>query len=250
MRPTALIAEDEAPQRRELCRLLSSGWPELVIVAECGDGPTAIAALHVHRPTIAFLDIRMAGASGLEVAQQACKLSHVVFTTAYEQYAIDAFEAGAIDYILKPVTAERLDTTVRRLRARLDDAPRNIDAVLETIRHGFRSTRSADVPWITASLGNTVKLIATEDVLFFRADEGCTRVVTRVEKAIIRTPLKELLPGLNPDVFWQIHRAVIVRVSAIREVRWNELGRLELALYDSAEVLPVSQAFQWRFRGM
>jgi DNA-binding LytR/AlgR family response regulator len=249
MNPTALIAEDEAPQRRELWRLLQSGWPGLQIVAECADGPGTIAALHAHRPTIAFLDIRLAGASGLEIAQQACKISHVVFTTAYEQHAIEAFEVGAIDYILKPVTAERLEQTVQRLRARLHDGPSNLD-ILQSIRQGFRSTRSADVPWITASVGNTIKLIATEDVLFFRADEGCTRVVTRVEEAIIRTPLKELLPGLNPDVFWQIHRGIIVQVRAIRAARRSELGRLELTLHGSAEILPVSQAFQWRFRGM
>jgi len=250
MTPTALIAEDEAPQRRELRRLLSSSWPELQIVAECADGTSAIAALHAHHPTIAFLDIRMAGASGLEVAQQACKMAHVVFTTAYEQHAVEAFEAGALDYLLKPVTPERLDTTLQRVRTRLNNAPQEIEAVLSAIRQGFRSTRSADIPWITASLGNTIKLIATEDVLFFQADDGCTRVVTRLEEASIRTPLKDLLTELNPDVFWQIHRRVIVRVKAIRAVRRNELGRLEIALHDSAEILPVSQAFQWRFRGM
>jgi DNA-binding LytR/AlgR family response regulator len=250
VRPTALIAEDERPQRRELCRLLASRWPELQIVAECADGSSAIAALHAHRPTVAFLDIRMAGASGLEVAQQACKMAHVVFITAYEQHAIEAFEVGALDYLLKPVTAERLDTTLQRLRTRLDDAPKDISTVLDTIRQGFRSARGADIPWITASLGNTIKLIATEEVLFFQADEGSTRVVTRLEEASIRTPLKELLTGLNPDVFWQIHRRVIVRVRAIRAVRRNELGGLEITLYDSAEILPVSQAFRWRFRGM
>jgi DNA-binding LytR/AlgR family response regulator len=250
VRPTALIAEDEAPQRRELCRLLASRWPELQIVAECADGSSAIAALHAHRPTVAFLDIRMAGASGLEVAQHACKMAHVIFTTAYEQHAIEAFAVGALDYLLKPVTAERLDTTLQRVRTRLDDAPRDINIVLDAIRQGFRCARSADIPWITASLGNAIKLIATEDVLFFQSDEGSTRVVTRLEEASIRTPLKELLAELNPDVFWQIHRRVIVRVSAIRTVRRNELGRLEIALHDSAEILPVSDAFRWRFRGM
>ena len=118
------------------------------------------------------------------------------------------------------------------------------------IRQGFRAARSGGIPWITASLGKSSKLIATEDVLFFQADEGCTWVVTRLEKAIIRTPLKELLSGLNADVFWQIHRSVIVRVSAIRTVRRNELGRLEVVLHESEETLPVSQAFQWRFRRM
>jgi len=250
MRPSALIAEDEAPQRRELCRLLASSWPQLQIVAECVDGLTAIAALQAHRPTVAFLDIRMAGASGLEVAQQACKMAHVVFITAYEQHAIEAFEVGALDYLLKPITAERLDATLQRLRTRLSDTPKDIDSIIETIRQGFRSARSADIAWITASLGSTIKLIATDDVLFFQADAGITRVVTPQEQAIIRTPLKDLLPGLHPDMFWQIHRSVIVRVSAIHAVRRNELGRLEIALHGSAQILPVSQAFQWRFRGM
>lgn len=250
MSPTALVAEDEAPQRRELCRMLASRWPELRIVAECPDGSAAIAALHAHRPTVAFLDIRMAGASGLEVARQACHMAHVVFTTAYEQHAIEAFEVEAVDYLLKPVTVARLDRTLQRLRTRLSEAPRDTGTVLEAIRQGFRSARSADIPWITASLGDSIKLIATDDVLFFRVDNGSTWVITRHEKASIRTPLKELLPELNPDVFWQIHRGIIVRVSAIRTVRRNELGRLEVALHDSEETLSVSQAFQWRFRGM
>src|SRR3569833_772430 len=129
MRPSALIAEDEAPQRRELCRLLASSWPQLQIVAECEDGLTAIAALlQAHCPTVAFLDIRMAGASGLEVAQQACKMAHVVFITAYEQHAVEAFEEGALDYLLKPITAERLDATLQRLRTRLSDAPKDLDS--------------------------------------------------------------------------------------------------------------------------
>jgi DNA-binding LytR/AlgR family response regulator len=250
MRPSALIAEDEAAQRRELCRLLASSWPQLQIVAECEDGLAAIAALQAHRPTVAFLDIRMAGANGLEVAQQACKMAHVVFITAYEQHAIEAFELGALDYLVKPITAQRLDATLQRLRTRLSDPPKDIDTIIDTIRQGFRSARSPHIAWITASLGSTIKLIATEDVLFFRADEGITRVVTPQEQATIRTPLKDLLPGLNPDMFWQIHRSVIVRVSAIHAVRRNELGRLEIALHGSAEILPVSQAFQWRFRGM
>jgi DNA-binding LytR/AlgR family response regulator len=157
---------------------------------------------------------------------------------------------GALDYLVKPITAQRLDATLQRLRTRLSDPPKDIDTIIDTIRQGFRSARSPDIAWITASLGSTIKLIATEDVLFFRADEGITRVVTPQEQATIRTPLKDLLPGLNPDMFWQIHRSVIVRVSAIHAVRRNELGRLEIALHGSAEILPVSQAFQWRFRGM
>src|SRR5262245_49584047 len=134
MKPTAIVAEDEGLQRRALVRMLNEAWPELEIVAECADGPSAIAALQAHRPAIAFLDIRMAGASGLEVAQQACRMAHVVFTTAYEQHAIEAFEVGALDYLLKPVTADRLETTLQRLRARLNDMPPDISAVRDTTR--------------------------------------------------------------------------------------------------------------------
>lgn len=250
MNPTAIIAEDEDPQRRALSRLLSSCWPELTVVAECPDGTSAIKALDTYRPAIAFLDIRMPGADGISVAKNACKTAHIVFTTAYEQHAISAFEMGAIDYLLKPVTRERLEITLQRLRARLKDGPRDISTVLDTIRAGFRAARIAEVPWITASAGNTVKMIAIEDVLFFQAGDGCTRVVSHGEEAIIRTSLKELLPTLNPDAFWQVHRSTIVRVSGINAVRRNDLGRMEITLHGSTEILPVSQPFQWRFRGM
>jgi len=250
MKITALIAEDEGLQRRALSRLLSDAWPDLEIVAECADGASAIAALQAHRPTVAFLDIRMAGATGLQVAQQAMALSHVVFTTAYEQHAIEAFEVGAFDYLLKPVTPDRLEQTLQRLKSRLNEVPNNIRALVEDLRRDFRASRDDGIPWITATVGNTVKLIATQDVLFFQAGDKCTRVVSRTEDAQIRTSLKELLPSLNPDVFWQIHRSVIVRVSAIRSFRRNELGKPEVALHGSDELLPVSQPFHYRFRGM
>jgi DNA-binding LytR/AlgR family response regulator len=247
---TALIAEDEGLQRRALSRLLASSWPELEIVAECADGHSAIAALQAHRPTVSFLDIRMAGATGLEVAKHACSISHVVFTTAYDQHAIEAFEVGAFDYLLKPVTADRLDLTLKRLRARFSELPRDVSAVVEDIRRDLQGARGTEIPWITASMGHTVKLIAIQDVLFFQAAEKCTRVVSRGEDASLKISLKELLAGLNPDAFWQVHRSVIVRVSAIRSVRRNELGRLEIALHGSDEILPVSQPFHFRFRGM
>lgn len=250
MKPTAIIAEDEGPQRRALSRLLQSGWPELEIVEECADGNAALAALEAHQPAIAFLDIRMPGTNGVEVARRACRTSHVVFTTAYEQHAIDAFELGAIDYLLKPVTPERLETTLQRLRTRMNDEPRDITPVLDAIREKLRMTRSVEIPWITASAGNTTKVIAIHDVLFFRAGDSCTRVVSHAEEAIIRTSLKELLPRLNPDAFWQVHRSAIVQVNAIRTVRRNDLGRMEIALHGTSEVLPVSQPFHWRFRGM
>ncbi len=245
MNVTALIAEDEGPQRRALARLLTKAWPELRIVAECANGTAAIAALEAQRPTIAFLDIRMAGKSGIEVAQQAHPSTQVVFTTAYDQHAVRAFELGAIDYILKPVTSERLMATLSRLRARLAQ----ISKAAETPDPPL-APQIPTLSWITASIGNQMKFIPVEDVLFFQAHAGCTRVVTTEEDTIIRTPLCELVKRLDPDTFWQIHRSTIVQLGAIKAVRRNELGKLEIELRGSGEVLPVSQSFHHRFRGM
>lgn len=251
MRATALIAEDEAPQREALRRLLASLWPELEIVAECADGLAALAALEQHHPRVAFLDIRMPGASGFDVAQRACQMAHIVFTTAYEEHALRAFETGALDYVLKPVTAERLGKTLLRLRAHLEGGVPDIAAAIESLRRSvIVPPRSAYIPWITATVGNVVKMFPVEEILFFKSDEKCTRVVSRNEEAVIRTPLKELLDALDPNAFWQIHRSVIVQVRAIKQVRRTELGAMQVSLEGSSEVLPVSQAFQHRFRGM
>ncbi len=251
MNATALIAEDEAPQRRALREMLARLWPQLQIVAECADGLAAILALEQHRPQIAFLDIQMPGASGLDVAQRAYNVAHVVFTTAYEEHAVHAFEAGALDYVLKPVTLERLGKTLVRVRERLQDELPDLGAALEGLRLSLASRpRDRYIEWITASVGNVIKLIATEDVQFFKSDTKYTRVVARGEDAMIRTPLKELLESLDPGQFWQIHRSVIVRIRAIKHVRRTDFGTMELAVEGSLEPLPVSQPFQYRFRGM
>ncbi len=251
MKSTALIAEDEAPQRLALRQLLGSLWPDLEIVAECGDGLAALAALDVHCPRIAFLDIRMPGASGLEVAQCASGKAHVVFITAHDEHAVRAFETGALDYLLKPITAERLGTTIGRLRERLHGSAPDIAAAIESLRKGVTlPQQSTYIRWITAALGNVTKLFAVEDILFFKAEEKCTRVVTGTEAAVIRTSLKELLMALDPDEFWQIHRSVIVQVRVIEHVRRTESGAMEVSIEGCSEVLPVSQAFQYRFRGM
>ncbi len=251
VKPTALIAEDEAPQRLALRRLLASLWPELEIVAECGDGLAALAALELRRPQIAFLDIRMPGASGFDVAERACHTAHIVFTTAYEEHAVRAFETGALDYVLKPVTAERLGKTLLRVRERLQGAVPDIAAAIDSLRQSLIvPPRNAYIPWITATAGNVTKMFPVEDILFFKSDEKCTRVVTRSEEALIRTSLKELLDALDPAAFWQIHRSVIVQVRAIKHVRRTELGAMEVSVEGSSELLPVSQAFQYRFRAM
>jgi len=249
-RPTALIAEDELPQRQELRALLAELWPELDVVAECEDGLAALQALEQHRPQVAFLDIRMPGISGLEVARAAGGHCQVIFVTAYEEYALRAFDEGAVDYLQKPVARERLRRAVERTRSRLGsgaqvDMTALIDMVQSRLAPGGRS-----IKWITASVGNTMKMFAIDEVLFFQAQDKYTRVVTADSEGHIRTPLKELIAALDSETFWQVHRSVIVRVGAIRTVEKDEDGKLRLTVRGHAEVLPVSSAFQYRFRGM
>jgi DNA-binding LytR/AlgR family response regulator len=251
-RITAMIAEDEAPQRRALQQQLHAAWPELEIVAICEDGVSALEAVARHRPRIAFLDIRMPGVNGLDVARKVVEQDGlVVFTTAYEDYAIRAFEAGAADYLLKPVQDARLAQAVERVRERLAD-PRAPDlrALIDDLEARLRPQGERLIRWITASVGDSVRMIAIDEVLFFQAQDKYVRVATADDDAIIRMPLKELLGGLDHDVFWQVHRGVLVRVQAIDRVRKDELGRHQLSVKGRKDVLPVSAAFQQRFRGM
>ncbi|UOV06225.1 LytTR family DNA-binding domain-containing protein [Pseudoxanthomonas sp. F37] len=249
---TALIAEDEAPQRRALQQQLRTAWPELELVAVCEDGLSALDAVTRHRPRVAFLDIRMPGVSGLDVARQVVAQGGlVVFTTAYEDYAIRAFEAGAADYLLKPVQDARLAQAVERMRARLAEARvPDMRSLIDDLEARLRPQGDRLIRWITASVGDSVRMIAIDEVLFFQAQDKYVRVVTADDEAIIRMSLKELLGGLDPDVFWQVHRGVLVRVQAIDRVRKDELGRHQLSVKGRKDVLPVSGAFQQRFRGM
>lgn len=249
---TALIAEDEAPQRRALQQQLRAAWPELELVAVCEDGLSALDAVTRHRPRVAFLDIRMPGVSGLDVARQVVAQGGlVVFTTAYEDYAIRAFEAGAADYLLKPVQDARLAQAVERMRARLAEARvPDMRSLIDDLEARLRPQGDRLIRWITASVGDSVRMIAIDEVLFFQAQDKYVRVVTADDEAIIRMSLKELLGGLDPDVFWQVHRGVLVRVQAIDRVRKDELGRHQLSVKGRKDVLPVSGAFQQRFRGM
>jgi DNA-binding LytR/AlgR family response regulator len=249
-RPRAILAEDEGPQRSELRALLDELWPELDVVAECEDGLAALQALAGHRPDVAFLDIRMPGVSGLEVARAAGPCCHVIFITAYEEYALRAFDEGAIDYLQKPVARERLGLAVARARARLaSGASIDITALLDLVQSRL-APAARGIQWITASVGNLVKMFSVDEVLFFQAQDKYTRVVTADSEGHIRTPLRELLASLDPEAFWQVHRSVIVRVAAIRAVGKDDDGKLHLTLRGHAETLPVSSAFQHRFRGM
>jgi len=252
----ALIAEDEELLRTALVEQLQRLWPELRIVAECEDGATALEQLAERQPDIAFLDIRMPGISGIQVARALAELSprtQVVFVTAYDQYAIDAFEQGAMDYLLKPVSDERLLATRERILARLPSA-RHDDAVLERLlqRLGAPAER-VDAPplaWITASNGRDTVLIMLEDVVYFRADNKYTTVVTADGESLLRTPLRELVAALDPQQFRQVHRSTIVNMKAVAAVSRDDTGRGVLRLRERPETLTVSQPFMSLFRGM
>lgn len=248
-RPTAVLAEDELPQRQELRGLLAELWPELDVVAECADGLAALNAIERHRPQVAFLDIRMPGVSGLEVARAAGAGCQVVFITAYEEYALRAFDEGAVDYLLKPFERTRLQRAVERTRSRLDRGAPDLGALLDIVQAKLTPGKRS-IKWITVSTGKSVKMFSIDEVLFFQARDKYTRVVTAGGEGNIRTPLKELLSVLDSEVFWQVHRSTIVRVGAIRTAAKGDDGKLNLSVRGHAEVLPVSSAFQYRFRGM
>lgn len=251
--PTAIIADDEELPRGELRRMLAEVWPELAVVAECEHGTDALEAIYRHQPDIAFLDIRMPGLSGLDVAKAASGRCRVVFVTAFDNHAFDAFAAGAIDYLLKPVSRERLLQTIGRLRerARLVQPIPDLDGLVAELDRRMRGGGApADIRWISASAGDTIKVIPIEDVIFFQSDEKYTRVVTAGDEALVRKPIKELLDGLDPDQFWQVHRSVVVRAAAIARVQRDEMGRITIGLRGHNETLKASQAYAWRFRPM
>ena len=250
--PRAIIAEDEDLPRSELRRLLNESWPELEIIAECEHGTDALEAILREKPDIAFLDIRMPGLSGLDVAAAAKGHCHVVFTTAYDSHAVQAFDAGAVDYLLKPVSTPRLVEAIGRLRERIVQQPApDLNALFAELDKRLRPVADAErLRWISASVGDTIKLFSIDQILFFESDEKYTRLVCTDDEAHIRKPLKELMAGLDPDMFWQIHRGVVVRADAIARAKRDELGRITVELRDCNEKLKVSAAYAWRFRAM
>ena len=247
--PTAIIAEDEPILREQLRAKLARLWPELEIVASVEDGAAALEALEERPPDFMFLDIQMPEVSGVDVARQVAGRSHVVFVTAYDQYAIEAFETGAVDYILKPATDERLSVTVDRLKAKAASPPANIDAVLAMIADDSRARRGR-LQWIKATMGQNLRLIPVADVLFFQSDEKYTRVVTADSEALIKTPIRELLDGLDPDVFWQIHRSTLVNVNAIAGVTRDFRGQAHVKIKGKDESLVVSRVYSHLFKQM
>lgn len=247
--PTAVIAEDEPVLRAQLQEMLGVVWPELQIVAVAEDGLQAVEALRRLAPDVLFLDIQMPGLTGLEIAREASNRNHVVFVTAYHQYAVAAFEEGAVDYVMKPLNAERLATACARVKSRLKTAPANLENLLRILGE-MSAPRQSYLRWINASMGTDVRLITVDEISYFQSDTKYTRVVTADGESLIRTSLRELLDGLDPTVFWQIHRATIVNVGAIAAVSRDLSGRLIVKLKNRRETLPVSQPFAHLFRQM
>lgn len=248
---TALIAEDEGAQRQELRATLAALWPELEVVAECADGLAALEAIERFKPDIAFLDICMPGVSGIEVARMASADTHVVLITAFEQYAREAFDNGAVDYVLKPVKRERLATAIDRVKKRIADGQRaDLTSVFAALQGRLPATGARRISWISASVGDTIRMISIDEVLYFKSEDKYTCVASTGGTAHIRTPLKDLLAQLDPETFWQVHRSVIVRVSAIASLKRDDDGKLKIAIAGHRELLPVSAAFQDRFRPM
>lgn len=248
-RPTAVVAEDEPLLREEIVELLHKLWPELDIVAETDDGVEAVRLIAEHAPSVVFLDIQMPGMTGLDVARHAEGRSHCAFITAYDQHAIAAFDQGAVDYVMKPVSAARLATTVQRLKARIGSQPANLSNLIADLARQKADQRPY-LRWVNASVGATIKLITVEEICYFRADAKYTMVVTPGSESLIRKPIKELVDELDPNLFWQIHRSTLVNVNAIAGVARDLRGHLQVKLKQRAEALPVSEGYHHLFRQM
>ncbi|MBL8514507.1 MAG: response regulator transcription factor [Betaproteobacteria bacterium] len=248
-----VVAEDEDLLRAELVSQLKRVWPDLHIVAEASDGGTALEEIAAHQPAVAFLDIRMPGLTGIEVAAAARESSpdtEIVFVTAYDKHAIDAFEHGAIDYLMKPVAQERLAATVHRIQKRLASgtAPTQPDA--GALKSALGSPAREPLTWITASAGRETRLIMIDDVIYFQSDNKYTVVMTAEGEALIRKPIRELLCELDPAQFKQIHRSTLVNFKAIQSVTRDEFGKGILKLRKRPETLTVSQPYMVLFRNM
>jgi DNA-binding LytR/AlgR family response regulator len=264
--PRAVLADDERLMRDQLRARLAEVWPELQIVAEAKNGLEAVELVAQHKPDIVFLDIRMPGLTGVEAARQIAQmelgadelLPEVVFITAYDQYAVEAFEQGVADYVLKPAERERLQVTVDRIRRRLaargtpdeEGAP-----PLQQLLHQLAARMNPGgapqyLKWIQATVGQAIQMIPVDEVLFFISDEKYTRVQTPSVEALIRKPIKELVDELDPQVFWQIHRSTLVNVKAIGGVTRDFRGRQIVSVKGHPEKLEVSRSYTGLFKGM
>lgn len=255
MKITAVIAEDEPLLLAQLKSKLAKAWPELEIVAAAGDGEVALEAIAEHHPTLAFLDIQMPELTGIDVARRIARNAelscHVIFVTAYDQYALEAFDAGAIDYLLKPYSDERLSATVTRLQQRLGERnpSQDLHALVASLA-GKLGASNERLRFIKASVGDKLRLIPVEDILFFQADEKYTLVATPESDALIRTPIRDLIDALDPEKFWQIHRSAVVNATAISSVTRDERGQATVHIRNRKESLVVSRPYSYLFKQM
>ena len=249
-RVTAIIADDEALMRANLREQLAIAWPELDIVAEAADGDEAVSLCATHHPDVAFLDIRMPGRTGLDAALDIGDETRIVFVTAYEQHALAAFEAGAVDYLLKPIDPSRLSQTIDRIEKNLRQPQEPLEGLLADLRRTIKPADARYMRWIKATVGRELRLLNVDDVVYFQSDTKYTRVVLAQSEALIRTPLKELLGGLDPEMFWQIHRGTLVNVASIASVSRDGPEKQSVHLKGRGEKLPVSRQFFHLFRQM
>jgi DNA-binding LytR/AlgR family response regulator len=272
--PTAVIADDERLLREQLRARLAEVWPELEVVGEAKNGTEAVELVEEHHPDLVFLDIRMPGMNGIEAARAIAQLpvddegampenrrpwrgAEIVFITAYDQYAIEAFEQGVVDYVLKPAERERLQVTIDRVRKRLanqgsDGAPdaSGMQGLLQKLAEKMNPGAVPRLKWIQATVGTSIQMIPVEDVLFFISDEKYTRVQTASLEALIRKPIKELVAELDAEQFWQIHRSTLVNARAIAGVSRDLRGRQLVAVRGHPEKLEVSRSYAGLFKGM
>jgi DNA-binding LytR/AlgR family response regulator len=244
---TAVIAEDEPLMRAQLKRKLAEAWPELEVVAEAENGALALEALERDEPDLMFLDIQMPVMTGIEVARRLEGRCHVVFVTAYDEYAVAAFEQGAVDYLLKPVESDRLAITVERLKGQLGKPAPDLAQIVDQLA---QAGEPAKLRWIKASVGANVRLISVQEICYFQSDEKYTRVVTADSEVLIRKPIKELVDELDSDLFWQIHRSTLVNVNCITAVGRDFRGQPEIQLRNREEKLTVSRPFAHLFKQM
>ncbi len=271
-RVRAVLADDERLMREQLRSRLTEVWPDLDIVAEAKNGLEAVELVREHRPDLVFLDIRMPGLTGVDAARQIAQLPEddswlvpeIVFITAYDQYAVEAFEQGVADYVLKPAERERLLVTVQRIKKRLaqrqdgasvPDVAEPAGAPLQQLLHKLSSQLNPGakpnyLQWIQATVGQAIQMIPVEDVLFFISDEKYTRVQTARIEALIRKPIKELVDELDPSLFWQIHRSTLVNARAIDGITRDFRGRQMVGVKGLSEKLEVSRSYTHLFKGM
>jgi DNA-binding LytR/AlgR family response regulator len=244
---TAVIAEDEPLLREEIRSTLTDLWPELTICAEAADGLQAIEALERFQPEVVFLDIQMPGRNGLEVARHASGKAHVVFITAYDAYAVQAFEEGALDYVLKPISPERMKLTIERLQKRLREPPADLSNLADLLKTIVKP-EAKYLKWLTVPHASELRVVAVSEILFLQADNKYTTIATRGSSFLLNSSLKEMQSKLDPAVFWQIHRSTVVNISAIDTIYRSFRGALEIKLKDRCELLPVSAAHAHLFK--